>query len=982
LSKKSFQSLFLLLVFVSSHSFLIGQEAPFQVKVFNNRDGFFSPEVLCTFQDSRSFLWIGGIDGITRFDGKEFVQFGEKQGLKDPYTYVISESIKGNLWLGNRKGIARFDGESFQNYPFPESKLLHEPVHSIVQTKDGSIFAASKEGLFCVSFKQKKLRKLNGKSILGLQLVDGRFFYVSTPDGLFECTLNGKITRKLLSGKITRFIKTKRHGLWCTEGGTLKRLYNGKWLKKSDVLEPVQQIVPLSSGQIVVCCRPSRMYIQTGNKFMPIDLSKQLLNAELIHFSEDSQGNFWMCSTIGLVRLKKVNYTEESFPFRNNSPVSALSRGPQGSLYLGSINGLYHHDRKKWKLLRPSPDPSECFITALTYSQKRVYIGTFSGSVYELRKGKFIKLVSSTQPNCVYAITSDESGNLWVARGTDLVRLNQHGTRRFFLGKGYTQQLLKRSNGEIWAANFSKVVAFVKGKQETILSAKGTSGAYVTVTEDQRGIVWIGTYGNGLIRYKNGKIRYFTREDGICDNYISSCVYDANNNALWVGTSNGISRITLDQNSDITEFHDYLNEPSNEHFTCVQNAALKDYDGSLLFSVGMNLYRFKPHLYLSEKKTSPLLLSSVMVNHVPMEKSTFKQHRFDRWSGLPLALSLSQSEKDLDFELTPINLSQASDFVYSWKLIGYKEEWTPWTAHSIASFTNLSSGEYTFIGRFKTRRGTMGQTLPYTFTITEPFYFSSWFALSMSIGIITLLISLTHFRTKRLKKKELVELVNLRRIAESELKALRAQMNPHFMFNALNAIQDMILNEEQQSSGEYLSDFAHLMRMILENSSKKFITLEREMEFIKLYLKFEQLRFSERFEVHFKVDPLIEEHCTNLPAMLIQPYIENAINHGILQQESFGRLHIEFSMIQRSTDNHLLCVVQDNGIGRSLAQKRQAERGRPHASLSTKITSDRIELLNSIDGKDAYSIRIFDLYSEGIAQGTRVEIEIAQVEQP
>jgi len=96
LSKKSFHSLFLLLVFVSSHSFLIGQEAPFQVKVFNNRDGFFSPEVLCPFQDSRSFLWIGGIDGITRFDGKEFVQFGEKQGLKDPYTYVISESIQGN----------------------------------------------------------------------------------------------------------------------------------------------------------------------------------------------------------------------------------------------------------------------------------------------------------------------------------------------------------------------------------------------------------------------------------------------------------------------------------------------------------------------------------------------------------------------------------------------------------------------------------------------------------------------------------------------------------------------------------------------------------------------------------------------------------------------------------------------------------------------------------------------------------------------
>jgi LytS/YehU family sensor histidine kinase len=231
-------------------------------------------------------------------------------------------------------------------------------------------------------------------------------------------------------------------------------------------------------------------------------------------------------------------------------------------------------------------------------------------------------------------------------------------------------------------------------------------------------------------------------------------------------------------------------------------------------------------------------------------------------------------------------------------------------------------------------------------------------------------------RTKAEEEKEKAQAILMdtqQKMADVEMQALRAQMNPHFIFNCLNSINRYIVKSDQATASLYLTRFAKLIRLILDNSNSKNVILSNELEALKLYIEMEALRFDKKFTYSIVIDEEVKADTIEVPPLIIQPYVENAIWHGLLHKETEGYLLI---YISRLSENMIQCVIEDNGIGRDKAKELKSKSAITRKSLGMKLTESRLSLLNKYAELTA-SVDIIDLKtdSEG-AEGTKVVLKI------
>lgn len=262
------------------------------------------------------------------------------------------------------------------------------------------------------------------------------------------------------------------------------------------------------------------------------------------------------------------------------------------------------------------------------------------------------------------------------------------------------------------------------------------------------------------------------------------------------------------------------------------------------------------------------------------------------------------------------------------------------------------------------------------FRITPPYWQTLWFRLLILLLVAICIFTGIRWYVRNIRKREEKKAEINRMLAESQLSALQAQMNPHFIFNAINSIQNYILSKKEDDAYNYLAKFGKLIRMVLQQSREKMITLEQELETLELYVELEQLRFRSRFRYEVQIGPDIDTFDIEIPVMLIQPYIENAIWHGFMQlgEGKTGVLKLD---IYRK-DGFLYITVEDNGVGREVAVVAAAKRPGRHKSAGTLITGQWLELICHIRGFESTQTRIIDLYTDGKAAGTRVEICIPE----
>ena len=317
---------------------------------------------------------------------------------------------------------------------------------------------------------------------------------------------------------------------------------------------------------------------------------------------------------------------------------------------------------------------------------------------------------------------------------------------------------------------------------------------------------------------------------------------------------------------------------------------------------------------------------------------------------------------------------------FAWKIEGYTNDWVVmpsinYDSSQAAFLQDLKPGKYKFQVKVRVGNGEWRKQIAEMEIVVKPAFWQTWWfwlLVLMAIGILIFLI--VKLRVRAVRKQERIKAAHEKQLLELEAKALRVQMNPHFIFNCLNSIKSLIQEKQTEKGVTYLTTFSKLIRTLFNNADKKDISLFDEIETCKLYLQLEAMRFDTKFSYAVNVDKNLDLKSVQVPALIIQPFIENAIWHGIVPKGEGG--HVELSVMQK--ENSVEIVIDDNGIGREASRQNKSVSGLTHNSKGVNLTQSRLELDNLLRQRKAKLEMIDKKDENGVAAGTKIIITISE----
>lgn len=474
----------------------------------------------------------------------------------------------------------------------------------------------------------------------------------------------------------------------------------------------------------------------------------------------------------------------------------------------------------------------------------------------------------------------------------------------------------------------------------------------ITAIKSDGNAIWVGTSDAGIVRFDGVRVTaFFSEKNGLLSNNCKSLYLQ--DSILWVGTNKGLSKIdTRKKQYSIINYTIADGLPSND----INAIFVTD---SLVYVGTPAGLTFFDERKLTSKSISKLVLEAVTVDSTARMKNGVYQ--------------LPHNRNDISFSFVAISFRSAGDIRYHFRVLGLNEEWQS-TAINELRFPAMPPGDYVFELYAVNKFGVQSETIQVPFVVDYPFWRQWWFVLLVSLIILSISWWMINRYAAKKSAEAAKELQTQKRLTELEQQALAAQINPHFIFNCLNTIQHFFLSNEKQRANQYLSMFATLVRETLDFSSRQTIRLSEEVEYLRRYIEMEKMRFKEQFNYRFEIDRGIEPDFLEIPSLLLQPYVENAIRHGIRHKTNGGGLLV----IRFNLQNDILhCTVTDNGVGRIRAMALKGAQHIEYQSKGMDLGSKRIELLNATDHARTAGITITDLYAEdGTAAGTSVDITI------
>lgn len=482
--------------------------------------------------------------------------------------------------------------------------------------------------------------------------------------------------------------------------------------------------------------------------------------------------------------------------------------------------------------------------------------------------------------------------------------------------------------------------------------------------EDQEGRVWI-ISNNGLLSYaesgapEKGIIKKY---DLMSSNQITAFSYlrvDAKG-MLWCLGSDHLYEINPKTIEVVKHSLNYgVTDESRFNFEILP-------DGRFVIGGKNKIWLAEPENLLPNPEKPKPYLTGVSVLQEPVSGDTATH--------LISNIKLDYTENFFSFDFSSISFTHGKKNKFRYRLKGFDDKWTETNDRRFANFTNVPSGDYIFELQVANNEGIWNEEkLNFDVQIATPWWKTIWFWTLVILGVSTFGYLLYRWRIGEVRREERLHADYERKLADMEMSALRAQMNPHFIFNSLNSIEYYIISNEPEKASDYLNRFSRLIRLILQNSKSTIVPLKDDLEALKLYIEIESMRFDNLFDYEIKIEEGMDVEKTKVPPMLLQPYVENAIWHGLLQKKG-GKGKID--LVLRRDHGSIICLIEDNGIGRSAAEKLRSKSASKRKSYGMKITSDRLETLNQLANTKA-SVQIFDLENDkGQPKGTRVELVI------
>ena len=494
------------------------------------------------------------------------------------------------------------------------------------------------------------------------------------------------------------------------------------------------------------------------------------------------------------------------------------------------------------------------------------------------------------------------------------------------------------------------------------------------VIDETRRKLWCGTWGLGLVSYDLDdktweKFPIVDYTDPTRWVNVVPKIRNRDEGSLWVTSSQGVSVFDMDEGK-----HHILPAGGNGELR-----ESYSYGGIRLLSSGRIAFggvggfnvsdRPMPDYPEDQRKIYAPELSHIEVDGRPV--------LIDRNPAYLESVRMRDDEKDVRFTVTTPGSFVSDKLQYAFMLEGYDDDWQ-YSPDNSVRYTNLGGGEYALNFRVSADgenwvEGRSELVVKRDYSVWgHPATLTALVLIILSFIVVVYILNIRAIRrTARLKSEY------DKRIAGVEMAALRAQMNPHFMFNSLNAIKTYILKERTKEASLYLTKFSQLMRAVLRNSKQPLVSLEEELHALNLYIELEMLRFDDGFELVWHVDKVLQPGIVAVPPLLIQPYVENAIRHGLLPKEGDDkRLEIR---IDKNAEGQVVIAVIDNGVGREASSKKQKLKDSKNKSLGMSITSDRIDLIQQTLGITAH-VRIIDLHEGGASSGTRVELTLPYID--
>ncbi|MBP6639966.1 MAG: histidine kinase [Bacteroidia bacterium] len=929
----------------------------------------------------------------------QYFNYGIGEGLPSNQIYELETNRDGHLWLGTDRGLVRFDGTHFAQLRAPRNE----------ETGITQLFEHEKTGMYCRTF-DGRLFLARGDSLLPLPVFSGLVDYRILGDRLYYLTASKMVEADLLGRNPKVLLEADRrhqllyilndsvvmsnYAVFQVKTGAQTALPPGNWMRYSVAgavwlsrigdSQPFQvdknlqlQQFPVMPPHFRTNCQitkvlPTNQGYYFGSfcgVFTPKNTAPFFSKHVVTDIEIDIEGNYWF-STLGdglmlVPQIEVLEYRRGAGVFQTRP--DKIVTDSQGNAYIWGVGTIYRirAGQQQMERLHELPTKKECQVAWLNEAENTIYFE--SGGFYEWNLDHAERAPRRIGDMNIKSIAATPAGFLtrtWkfftILRNQENLPLPNHWFSNYLGAEiarqgAYTTNVIAGPNLPNEGAQVCTYDAVgdrvLLGylKQSFLLSQTGVENVELdgqplrlTAVTAHEGSIYMAAKHEGIVQLRPDKVVIRLLDPAYFDHH-SVIQMRIHAGSLWLLLADRLISIRLDG--------EHLTRPIHTHAT--GNYEYRDLNfAAQTIWIATNQGLLNIPLALNVIDTIAPRLQGVQILNGTTEVDTRSPSEFDH------------RDNAFIVKLQGIHFKSRGKYWFKVQLADYeKEAQTVFPQNPVLQYKGLPPGTYTLHIYAQNFDGFRSPTFEYAFTILAPFWQKAWFYLLLVFFAGFCAFGVAKLYARYLRRRNLMQM----QLVESKLTSLKAQMNPHFIFNALGSIQFLVLKGEILHANTYLGKFSRLMRMVLEMSELKAITLNEEIQSLTLYLELEKLRMGERFLYKIQIESGIQLDSIKLPPSLIQPYVENAIRHGLLHKEGEKTLQINFSF-DKNIDT-LICSIDDNGIGRAASSKL---REGSHRSFSSQAGTNRLNLYNRLY-PGYFNIKFHDKAADA---GTKVEITL------
>lgn len=929
------------------------------------------------FQDSKGFIWVATENGLARYNGIHFKSY-ENADIRSQAMSHITEDEDGRVWLHNFFGEILYvennqleklySWENFYKSGFP---ALSNYGDTLIANSNTHIYyyhtnTKTWNNILELKSDSQNLNKhvnyehhiVFNENVWVCYYVDNQLFISALlePGKKIEIDISNfpiskNIWRLTSWGNTLLIFDGFNKRLFEFKSGVLKEITS----QYKDILHDIREVRSLSDDEIAFI-GPSGCYLKKKNtEVIQIAPGKNVSS-----ITKDNEGAYWLGTlNEGIFYFPSLDSKIYGGTFTKLEVDKKHKRIIAGG-YDGSLS-VYSYDGKLEQRI-PAIYPKEVQSMLVdTAANKLLYFGR---QLYQLSLETFEKqnYLPVTATKSIFKI--EDYYGLATSSGFCSFDLKNNKITRLGIEIRLSSGVYDAKNGVTWLGSQKGVIKVDMDNLNSVPwkpdDSEYSPGISRSVVDDN--YIVLGTYTNGLYIIKDDKIlNHLTSVNGLLSNRITALKMKYPN--VYIGTDQGISIYEIDS-KEITNINYEKGLIGNEIHDIVTT------NGGLWISHVGGLQKFEG--IPGQNKIKPIIHVSKIIS----SDSIFSTKKNS------ITLPPDMRQLTVHFDVSN-NFKSHGKAKIVYRIKGVDNEWNQTTLTTpVANYLSLPSGEYVLEAYAQNEDGIgSSNRLSLPVFVIAPFWETAWF-ITLIILVSTLLVGvLVYYRLKLINRRNIESAekhANEQELRIAQLTSIRAQMNPHFIFNTMSLIQSKVVSGFKDKASTTINDFSTLMRKVLDFSGREMITLHEEVEVIEKFLAIERERFENELDYTIEVDEALQHEMIKIPSLLTQPYVENALRHGLLHKEGNKQLNITIKL-----EGELVVItVRDNGVGRKASMEINKSRKKEHTSFALEAYNRRIELLNS-NRKHKITLEIIDeINKQGKAAGTTVIITLPLDDEP